>query len=187
MPCRLRLRSQFFAACLFFYPSDQVTMANRPFRARRYACLLSAWLTAFILTTVRADYFSPLDDLVKIPASQAVGGQNFTRCCLRAMKAWKDEGQRSDISIWSNKDRPNPFNNPEELAAAEEQFPCGAAYTGDDSGASRVVISYNWCSANCGGWHRSSNRVLTEWIQPFVGFILPAAVFCLNVSLVRGE
>jgi hypothetical protein len=162
-------------------------MTNQHFRIKRYACLLSTLLPAFVFTTVKADYFSPLDDLVHIPASQSIGGQNFTRCCLQAMKAWKDDGERTDVSIWSNKDGPNPFNSPDELAKADEQFPCGASYTGDDAGASRVIISYNWCTANCGGWHRSTNKVLTEWVQPFVGFILPAAVFCLNVSLTKGE
>ena len=79
---------------------------------------------------------------------------------------------------------PNPaqdYINFPPLNLSQGQFPCGASYDGDSSGAQPVVVPYSWCKQNCGGWERSTNTPLTQWVQPFVGFILPAAVFCLNV------
>ncbi len=83
-----------------------------------------------------------------------------------------------------------PLQNPDStqdyidfppLNLSESQFPCGATYDGDDAGAQPVVVPYSWCRQNCGGWEKSTNAALSQWVQPFVGFILPAAVFCLNV------
>jgi hypothetical protein len=112
------------------------------------------------------------------PLSHAasLGGQNFTQCCVEAVSQ-SYSVQNGQIVL--NSDNyvlglsPNQFNT--------SQFPCGATYTGSAAGAPEVVVSYSWCRQNCGGWEKSSNTPLTQWVQPFVGFILPAAVFCLNV------
>ena len=124
------------------------------------------------------DYFAPLKDIP--PVSNSVGGQSFSRCCLQALQDWKD-GDRHDVTVYDRKDPNSFFDSPEKLAASKQQFPCGAEYEDDNNGAATVFITYDYCSSKCGGWQRSHNHPLTQWIQPFVGFILPAAVFCLNV------
>ncbi|KAK1753667.1 hypothetical protein QBC47DRAFT_430514 [Echria macrotheca] len=126
------------------------------------------------------DAFPPLNDL-KTPdplSFQAVGGQNFTRCCLKAVRATYDivDGKLGFT--------PNPANRfltqtPQELSDLE--FPCGAKYDGNDNGAPLVQVPYHWCAENCPGWQQSVNGDLDQWIIPFVGFILPAAVFCLGI------
>lgn len=152
--------------------------------------LLCAFLPLFgLFTLVYGDYnssmfytslsqvFSPLADLDQ-PGSQRIGGLNLTRCCLLAVKESYQIDSNGHV-IQS----PNPTNFLQISAAelANKQFPCGASYNGDDDGAPKVTIPNSWCQSNCGGWQKSSNKALTQWIQPFVGFILPAAVFCLNV------
>ena len=134
--------------------------------------------------TPTKDFFSPLEDIR--PKAKGVSNQNFTRCCLIALKQWRDDpNSRKDIIVQSSKNTSKIFTDKNDLLAngASEQFPCGAEYEHDEDGAMRVKISYPWCKANCGGWQRSRSAVLEQWVQPFVGFILPAAVFCLNVSL----
>ncbi|KAF2689103.1 hypothetical protein K458DRAFT_123851 [Lentithecium fluviatile CBS 122367] len=133
------------------------------------------------------DYFDPLKDL-DAPAPHGVANQNFTICCLRALNDWRKnpnnpDPNKPDIIVQSSKSPFNVFNTADDLRknGAKEQFPCGAEYDDKEEGATRVKISYTWCKSNCGGWQRSRSAVLEQWVQPFVGFILPAAVFCLNV------
>ena len=132
--------------------------------------------------TPTVDYFAPLSDLSTPAPKNLEGGQNFTRCCLRALDEWRKNPKSQDFSIQSSKNPHKFFDNVDDLLKAKEQFPCGAEYDDDDDGATRVKISYFWCRSNCSGWQRSRSSVLSQWLQPFVGFILPAAVFCLNVS-----
>jgi hypothetical protein len=128
------------------------------------------------------DAIPQLQDLYNFPLRRPtwLGGQNFTVCCLKAVDA-SYQIQDGQVSLVS--DVASQFINltAEDLNAT--QFPCGAAYNGSDAGAPLVTIPYSWCKTNCGGWQQSTNRILTQWIQPFVGFILPAAVFCLNVRI----
>lgn len=124
--------------------------------------------------------FPELNDLYTTHLTRSInaGGQNLTRCCLLAVNASYVLQGGQPIQ------NPNPDDNFVDLPAAnltEAQFPCGATYDGNPAGAPPVIIPYSWCKQNCGGWERSSNAVLSQWVQPFVGFILPAAVFCLNV------
>lgn len=130
------------------------------------------------------DYFAPLEDL-KRPVAHGLANQNFTRCCLRALSDWQQNSSNPDIIVQSSKNPFRVFTNVDDLSKTktEEQFPCGAGYAGKPEGATRVKISYTWCKSNCGGWQRSRSAVLEQWVQPFVGFILPAAVFCLNVRM----
>jgi hypothetical protein len=108
------------------------------------------------------------------------GGQNFTRCCLQAVY---DSYQIVDGEVVLN-----PDTSFVQVSAAElndTSFPCGASFNGSLAGSPVVNVPFSWCSTNCRGWESSSSTILTQWIQPFVGFILPAAVFCLNVSSSR--
>jgi hypothetical protein len=132
--------------------------------------------------TPSKDYYSPLETL-KTPVTGSVeGGQSFKRCCLKAVEAWKDNPNIDGITVESSKKPGVIFKDPNDEQLRSEQFPCGAEYDDDEDGATRVQISYFWCKTNCPGWERSRSAVLTQWLQPFIGFILPAAVFCLNVS-----
>jgi hypothetical protein len=121
----------------------------------------------------------------EIPKAKSVSNQNFTRCCLRALKDWRNNPSNPNIQVQSSKNPYHVFENESDLLknGADEQFPCGAEYQHSKQGAMRVKISYTWCKANCGGWQRSRSAVLEQWVQPFVGFVLPAAVFCLNVRV----
>lgn len=134
--------------------------------------------------TATSDYFAPLEDLRR-PVPHRISSQNFTRCCLRALDEWYKNPKNPDIIVESSKNPSKIFSNADDLSNTkpEEQFPCGAQYDGSNDGATRVKISYTWCKSNCGGWQRSRSAVLEQWVQPFVGFILPAAVFCLNVMI----
>jgi hypothetical protein len=152
---------------------------------RRWLCVFGFQLSllAPVRASLNASYsysnlseaFPPLSDLYTSPNTVRAGGQNFTKCCLLAVNE-SYTLQNGHVSL-----NGDPFINlsPDDLSDA--QFPCGATYNGSDAGAPLVTITYSWCRSNCGGWQQSSNRILTQWIQPFVGFILPAAVFCLNV------
>ena len=125
------------------------------------------------------EYFDPLKDLERT-VPYHIGSQNFTRCCLRALEVWKNT-QNPEIIVQSSKNPLNIFKSAHDFSSSKEQFPCGAGYRDDGDGAPEVKISYRWCKSNCGGWQRSRSAALEQWVQPFVGFILPAAVFCLNV------
>ena len=108
--------------------------------------------------------------------SPSYGGQNFTQCCVEAVI--------QSYSVQNGRIVLNPNNYVLGLSPNDfnmTKFPCGATYDGNAAGAKEVVIPYSWCRQNCGGWEKSANSPLTQWVQPFVGFILPAAVFCLNV------
>jgi hypothetical protein len=108
------------------------------------------------------------------------GGRNISRCCLQAVyESFDIVGGKVVFSSVNNKIAGGL--SVEEFGKA--QFPCGATYSDSHkTGAPSVQVTYPWCNSNCGGWTRSKNVNLGEWVQPFVGFILPATVFCLNVS-----
>ncbi len=125
------------------------------------------------------DFLTLLNDLSTPLPYQAVGGQNFTRCCLQAVRDWT-QGNPA-IMIQSSQSPYNNFTLSPAFSDSGEQFPCGAVYTDDPNGAPQILISNDWYSSNCGGWQQSGSSKLTQWVQPFVGFILPAAAFCLNV------
>ena len=116
--------------------------------------------------------------LVKSPW---LGGQNFTHCCLQAIS---ESYVSSNGILVNNPNAGEDFVGLTPNALSLEQFPCGATYDNNLAGAPPVTIPYSWCAQNCAGWQQSTNNPLTQWVQPFVGFILPAAVFCLNVSSV---
>jgi hypothetical protein len=97
------------------------------------------------------------------------GGQNFVSCCTKALNSFLHSGNSSSIVVSSS------FHPP------TSQYPCGATWQGDPAGAPSVRVSYTWCNQQCPGWQRSSSQKLNQWLQPFIGFILPAVIFTLNV------
>lgn len=119
------------------------------------------------------------------PSSLAItaGGQNATHCCLIAMnQSLNVNGPNGSLA----------FNDPAyflpsltitelEDAMSAGQFPCGATWNGDFTGAPVVRVGYDWCLSECGGWELSHVDVLSQWIGPLVQFILPSLAFCLNV------
>jgi hypothetical protein len=124
--------------------------------------------------------FPPLGALytTHLDKSPSIGGQNFTQCCLLAVSL--------SYIIQDGQPIKNPNAHLDFITASPSnlstsQFPCGATYNGDTDVAQLVTVPYSWCNQNCCGWQQSSSAVLSQWVQPFVGFILPAAVFCLNV------
>jgi hypothetical protein len=42
-------------------------------------------------------------------------------------------------------------------------------------------VPYDWCNKNCPGWSASKTSKLNQWVGPFVGFIVPAVIFCLAI------
>lgn len=97
------------------------------------------------------------------------GGQNFTLCCTKALNSFLQSGNSSSIVVSSS------FHPP------TSQYPCGATWQGDPAGAPSIKVSYTWCKQQCPGWELSSSQKLNQWLQPFVGFIVPAIIFTLNV------
>lgn len=97
------------------------------------------------------------------------GSQNFTSCCVKALDSFLRSGNSSSIAVSSS------FHPP------TSQYPCGATWQGDPAGAPSVKVSYTWCDQQCPGWQLSSSQKLNQWLQPFVGFIVPAVIFSLNV------
>jgi hypothetical protein len=109
--------------------------------------------------------------------ARSLGNQDFGRCCLKAIY---DSYELTDGNVTP---KPNGFTTLTVDNLQKGQFPCGATYQGaGDQGAPLVNVPYSWCRNNCPGWQHSSDADLSAWITPFVGFILPAAVFCLNVT-----
>ena len=124
--------------------------------------------------------FPQLDSLYTAPLKHSPynGGRNSTRCCLQAVS---ESYVLQDGQPIQNPSKDQDYIGFPPINLSQSQFPCGASYNGDKSGAQPVLVPYSWCKKNCGGWEKSTNTALSQWVQPFVGFILPAAVFCLNV------
>ena len=116
------------------------------------------------------EQFPALSQQIVAPAGNPyLGGQNFTFCCIKALNAVLDGSAQNLVTF----DISQNGNN--------SQFPCGAAFAGNRSGVSVVKSSYYWCDQNCPGFELSRSSKLNQWLQPFVGFILPAVIFSLSV------
>ena len=127
-----------------------------------------------------AEVFPPLKNLQRYPASRyslSVGAQDQDHCCLLAVNDSLDVVNGTLIGFTPSQS----FIADDFQSFKNRQFPCGARYIGDDKGAPTVTISYSYCRANCPGWQRSKSSKLNEWVSPFVGFIVPAVVFCLAI------
>ncbi|KAH0541551.1 hypothetical protein FGG08_003963 [Glutinoglossum americanum] len=154
---------------------------------------LAALLLAFLPTLISAangqtnytlvsDAFSQLANLKLDPPSKLkprYGGRDPEHCCLLAVNS------SLEVVNGSLEQSPNSFiqGSLDQLIAANQsgQFPCGASYNGDRSGTIEVVVPYTWCNAKCSGWQKSHSSKLNQWVGPFVGFIIPAVVFCLAI------
>jgi hypothetical protein len=155
----------------------------------RFAILLLVFLLPALISahgstsySTPADAFWQLTDLKPNPPSglkPRYGGQNSTHCCLLAVNS------SLGVVNGSLAQTPNSFirGSLDQLQAANQsgQFPCGATYNGDPSGTLEVTVPYSWCNDRCSGWERSQSSKLNQWVGPFVGFIIPAVIFCLAI------
>ncbi|KAI8631979.1 hypothetical protein F5Y19DRAFT_472864 [Xylariaceae sp. FL1651] len=135
-----------------------------------------------------ASYFSQLAGLsVDPPGLRSVtsGGQNFTHCCLIALNQ-SLVVQDGNLS-YASPSFVDPSVPIESLlyAAQNDEFPCGASFNGDMSGAPTIQVSYNWCNDQCPGWELSHVPVLQQWLGPLVQFIVPSLAFCTNIPRTR--
>jgi len=167
-------------------------MCNRsdpPGWIRQLVFLLSLPAIAFAQTlsqgnyTALSDAFWQLGGLIEAPEllghswDPLKGGQNFTHCCLLAINDSLQvvDGYIVNTTTWINA-------TVDELISAtqNDQFPCTAVWNGNNQGAYVVEVPWPWYEDNCKGWELSDSRKGDEsqWIQPFVGFLLPAVVFC---------
>lgn len=111
----------------------------------------------------------------------AIGGQNFTWCCIQAVI---ESLAVDNNSLVPAKGHPITNLNISELQRAQDdnQFPCTANYDPDKpEGAPEINVPYSWFAETCPGWALSSGSNLNGWLQPLSGFLLPAVVFCLSV------
>ncbi|KAH8165373.1 hypothetical protein CIB48_g2862 [Xylaria polymorpha] len=119
------------------------------------------------------------------PRPVALGGQGLTHCCLIALN-------ESLVVSGGNLSYASPsFVDPavsiEDLldAAQNNEFPCGAEFTGGKGGAPLISVTYSWCTEKCPGWELSHFNVLQQWVGPLVQFIVPCLAFCTNVPRTR--
>ena len=108
-------------------------------------------------------------EIGRAPRHPLLGGQNFTYCCLKALNQYFQQGNSSEVQVAS------------WVLWEGSQFPCGAQYAGNDTGVPEVRASYDFAARECPGWELSHSQNLSQWLQPLVGFILPAVIFSLNV------
>ncbi|KAI8958950.1 hypothetical protein F5Y11DRAFT_362223 [Daldinia sp. FL1419] len=131
------------------------------------------------------DLIPQLAGLTSNPPSSlpiGLGGQNFTHCCLRALN--DSLVVRSDGNLsYSSTSFVVPGFSIENLEAAisNDEFPCGATFNGDASGAPVVRVPYYRCTEQCPGWEISHSNAMQQWIGPLVQFIVPSLAFCTNV------
>jgi hypothetical protein len=148
-------------------------------------CLLVS-ISFFLGTSAQktvGDLFWQLQDLDRYAptGNPYLGGQNATYCCLKAVNqslSIDENGQLVLLNDWIILQ-----GNASKLidANARGEFPCGASYNGDSSGAPIVQVNYTWLADQCPGWQRSGQGNLNAWLQPLSGFLLPAVIFCLSV------
>ncbi|CZR51374.1 uncharacterized protein PAC_01249 [Phialocephala subalpina] len=136
--------------------------------------------------TSLSDAFWQLTNLTLLPntalhRNPSLGGQNFTHCCLLAMNASLDI-----LNGFVVKKDPDFIQaTVDDLLAANNagQFPCTAAWNGNRDGAPIVSVPASWLESTCPGWQLSDSKKGDEsqWVLPFVGFLLPAVIFCLTI------
>ena len=107
-----------------------------------------------------------------------LGGQDFVHCCnLAVYRSLYDDNGTLNLR---NTTGATTFHT--DLDGLRTQgYPCDATYNGNKGGAAQVYITYRFCKSNCSGWQMSKNAKLDQWVNPLVGFIVPAVVFCLAI------
>ena len=104
------------------------------------------------------------------------GRQNFQKCCSLAVYESLRQSDSDGITL------ANPsFIGSDLKNFRNQEYPCGADYTGRRSGAPPVTVTYGWCSSHCPGWQISESAKLNQWVLPVFGFIVPAIIFCLSI------
>ena len=127
-----------------------------------------------------AEAFPQLNNLQRHPASWSslsIGAQDLDHCCLLAVNDSLSVINGTLVGFSPSQS----FIVDDFQSFRNRQFPCGARYIGDDNGAPTVTITYSYCRTNCPGWQRSKSSKLNQWVSPFVGFLIPAVVFCLAI------
>lgn len=133
--------------------------------------------------TSLADAFPALANLTLEPDAASSrnptkGGQNFTHCCLLAVNQ-----SLEIVNGYVVEKQPSFINATVDdllAATAAGEFPCGAVWNGNPAGAPIVQVPDSWLESTCPGWQLSDTKKGddSEFISPFVGFLLPAIVFC---------
>lgn len=112
----------------------------------------------------------------QLPGNPALGGQDFGRCC--------DLAVNESLEIVNGHVQYKPgqtvIQDPISIFLSH-QYPCTAWYNGSDEGGPQVLITYSWCRDNCNGWAKTETSIQSDWLEPFVGFILPTVVFCFAI------
>ncbi|CZR51242.1 uncharacterized protein PAC_01117 [Phialocephala subalpina] len=111
--------------------------------------------------------------------SQHLGGQNFTHCCLLAVN--ESLAIKNGFIVENTPTFIQASVDQLLSATADSQFPCTAVWNGNKSGTPVIQVPDSWLEHNCPGWQLSSSMAQAQWITPFVGFLLPAIIFCLSV------
>lgn len=129
-----------------------------------------------------ADFFWQLQNLTAPRGNPYIGGQNFTYCCLKAVSQSLGVDSSGNLKLLNDGIVLTDGNVTLLIEAYNRgQFPCGATYSGDQSGAPVVQVNYTWLAEECPGWALSGETNLNAWLQPLSGFLLPAIIFCLSV------
>jgi hypothetical protein len=154
----------------------------RLFHPQRWlvASFLSQLLANAVNNSTINEAFPQLVNLAQYPTSYFRlfwGGQDMNHCCLLAVKQSLDVSPNGTLL---GKNYPS-FLVDDLETFRNGQFGCGANYIGDDGGAPVVNITYRFCADNCPGWQLSKASKLNQWVSPFVGFLVPALVFCLAI------
>jgi hypothetical protein len=58
---------------------------------------------------------------------------------------------------------------------------CRSTYSPNEKAALPITIGVSECLQRCPGYEISSKHILTQWVGPFVGFLLPALAFVISI------
>ncbi|KAI9773727.1 MAG: hypothetical protein M1839_002025 [Geoglossum umbratile] len=156
--------------------------------------LLLSSLAAALNTNAPAPYW-PLGTPYQQPAhiQFRYGGQSSTDCCVKAVHelfALTPDGNltlnntsalHADLAAYPEYVNYINWTWFADTWGKNGQFPCTATYADNAAGTPEVKVPYAWCADQCPGWELSRSKKLSQWVAPFVGFILPAVVFCLAI------
>ncbi|KAF4460325.1 Cytochrome b2 mitochondrial [Fusarium albosuccineum] len=114
----------------------------------------------------------------KAPGNNGPGRQNFGHCCRLAV----NESLRIvNGSAEFVPGQTHLVGTVDDFLA--NPFPCDYEYKGGPGYPAQVYVTYSWCNSNCPGYSltRPGRKGLNGWLKPLVLFIIPSAVFSLNV------
>ncbi|KAF4446307.1 putative cytochrome mitochondrial [Fusarium austroafricanum] len=148
-------------------------------------CLLT--LLSFQLSLISAGNLTSLGDLFEgqlanlswtSPVRRPPGKQDFGYCCRLAVN---DSLQIVNGTAEFVPGQPRLVGTIEDFLS--NPFPCDYRYQGGPGYPPQVYITYGWCHNNCPGYAATvlGRQGLSTWLKPLVLFIIPSAVFSLNV------